>query len=134
MSVPLLAAAYSSLPARPLSRDEVAGLVSSAEAWNRRSGVTGQLLLVEDGDRVVRYVQWVEGPQGAVLDLVRRISNDPRHYDVRLSHLGPVAERRFPAWSMRERRVAAGVLDRARLWTPEAPHLPVRDAAFDVLD
>ena len=132
--MPVFAAAYSSLPARPLTRDEVAGLVASADAWNRRAGVTGQLLVVEDDGRVVRYVQWVEGPQEAVCDLVRRISNDARHYDVRLSHLGPVAERRFPAWSMRERRVAVEALDRARLWTPEAPHLPVKDVAFDVLD
>ena len=130
----LLAAGYSSLPARALARHEVDALVASAGAQNRRAGVTGRLLLVEDGGRVVRYVQWVEGPSGAVLDLVRRITNDARHYDVRLSHLGPVAERRFPAWSMDGRRVAAEALDRARLWTPEAPHLPVRDAAFDVLD
>ena len=108
--------------------------MARAAASNRRADVTGQLLLVEDGGRVVRYAQWIEGPRDALLDLLTRITNDARHYDVRLSHVGPVAARRFPAWSMRERRVVAEALDRARLWTPEAPHLPVKDAAFDVVD
>ena len=131
---PLFAAAYSSLPARPLTADEVRALVDRAEASNRRAGVTGQLLLVEDDGRVVRYVQWIEGPRDALLDLLTRITNDARHYDVRLSHVGPAAERRYPSWAMRERRASSDALDRARLWTPEAPHLPVRDAAFDVVD
>ncbi|MDT0632545.1 BLUF domain-containing protein [Rubrivirga sp. S365] len=131
---PLFAAGYSSLPARPLGSDEVAALVARASAANRRTGVTGQLLMIEGDGHVVRYAQWVEGPQDVVLDLLTRISNDARHYDVRLSFVGPVAERRFPAWSMRERRVPREALDRARLWTPEASNLPVRDAAFDVVD
>ena len=131
---PLFAAGYSSLPARALDDDEVYSLVARAATANRRNDVTGQLLLVEEGPRVVRYVQWIEGPREAVLDLLVQISNDARHYDLRLSHVGPVDARRYPAWSMRERRVPSVALDRARLWTPDAPNLPVTDAVFDVLD
>ena len=131
---PLFAAGYSSLPARPLDADEVRALVARAVASNRQNDVTGQLLLVEEGPRVVRYVQWIEGPRDPVLDLLVRITNDARHYDLRLSHVGPVAARRYPTWSMRERRVPSVALDRARLWTPDAPNLPVKDAVFDVLD
>lgn len=135
MTAPLLfAVGYSSLPARPLDAGEVDALVSRSVASNRTKGVTGQLLFVEGSDRVVRYVQWFEGPQDVALDLLRRISNDARHYDLRLSFVGPVAERRFPEWSMRHRRLTVDALDRARLWTPEAPNLPVRDAVFDVVD
>ena len=131
---PLFAASYSSLPARPLGPEEVDALVAWSVAANRRNDVTGQLLFVDDGDRVVRYVQWFEGPQDATLDLLQRISNDARHYDLRLAFVGPVAERRFPEWSMSHRRLPLDTLDRARLWTPEAPNLPIRDAVFDVVD
>lgn len=131
---PLFAASYSSVPAQPLTGGEVDALVSRAAAKNRKAGVTGQLMLVEDEGLIVRYVQWIEGPRDALLDLVVGITNDPRHYDVRLSHLAPAVERRYPDWSMRERRVSREILDKARLWTPTASHVPVKDAVFDILD
>ena len=130
---PLFAVGYSSVPARPLDAAETDALVSRSATSNRTKGVTGQLLFIEDGDRVVRYVQWFEGPQDVALDLLHRISNDDRHYDLRISFVGSVPERRYPEWSMRHRRLPTEALDRARVWTPEASNLPVRDAVFDIV-
>ncbi len=118
---PLFAVGYSSLPTRPLDDGEVEALVTRSSASNRQKDVTGQLLFVDDAYRVVRYVQWFEGPQEAVLDLLQRISNDARHYDLRLSFVGPVEERRYPEWSMRHRRLPVDALDRARRRPPTSP-------------
>ena len=54
-------------------------------------------MLVFDGQR---FCQQLEGPQKAVLKLIERIRNDPRHINVEIVHNGPLAGRRFQQFSL----------------------------------
>jgi Sensors of blue-light using FAD len=62
-------------------------------ANNRRDDVTGAL--IHDG---TWFAQVLEGAEGTVSATFERILRDPRHADVRLVKLQPVAERRFAGW------------------------------------
>jgi hypothetical protein len=89
--------------ARPGVGDaDVATILTTARAFNRRQGITG--CLVFDGGR---FAQWLEGPAAAVEALLRRIDRDPRHDDLRLVLVRPADRRAFGGWSM------AGVLAEA---------------------
>ena len=97
---PLHALAYVSTPTVPFSDRDLSDLLLSARRFNAAHGVTGKLVVLEDGDRVVRFAQWVEGPPAALETCLRRILADPRHGDVDVRRSGPVPARRFPVWDM----------------------------------
>lgn len=46
------------------------------------------------------YVQYLEGPENAIKDLMRTIDRDWRHKDVQELFHGHVSARRFPGWDM----------------------------------
>ena len=114
----LFAVGYVSIPTSPLSSEGVQRLLQEAQARNEADGITGQLILVESDPsgragppgRIIRYVQWIEGPPAAVQRCAVRISQDTRHTAFRLAYLGPVAERRYADWSMSIERVPTEVL------------------------
>ena len=75
---------------------EVAGIVAVSAVRNRARGVTGMLVTHE-----AWFIQTLEGARDTVVGLYEKIATDPRHEDVRLVSLEPVAERAFGAWGMR---------------------------------
>ena len=80
-------------PDQPLS--VVAEIAGRARQVNSELDITG--LLIFDGQR---FCQQLEGPQKAVLKLIERIRNDPRHVNVEVLHNGPLAGRRFQQFSL----------------------------------
>lgn len=73
----------------------VAEIAGRARVVNAELDVTG--LLIFDGQR---FCQQLEGPKKAVLKLIERIRNDPRHVNVEVLHHGPLAGRRFQRFSL----------------------------------
>ena len=85
---------------------------------NARDAVTGALICRAD-----IYLQLLEGPGDKVEAAFQRIGRDDRHLDVQRLVAGPVAERLFPDWAMRDDparswmwtqdEIAGGALERA---------------------
>jgi hypothetical protein len=94
------------------------GILLQARRNNPRNDLTGALIVRGD-----LYLQLLEGPQAAVDATFARIARDDRHLGVRLLVREIVAERLFPAWTMRDdpaqswlwsaAEVADGALERA---------------------
>lgn len=61
----------------------VKAIVQVARRHNAAHGITGALMF--DGER---FCQLLEGPPDEVTPLMQRITEDPRHTDVRLLHSG----------------------------------------------
>lgn len=97
--MPLTPALYEVLYVSTLAPDQppnvVADIAGRARVVNAELDVTG--LLIFDGQR---FCQQLEGPQKAVLKLIERIRNDPRHVNVEVIHHGPLAGRRFQQFSL----------------------------------
>lgn len=96
----LHALAYLSIPTVPFSDRDLSDLLLSARRHNARHDVTGKLVVLEEGDRVVRFAQWIEGPRIELETCIRRILDDPRHGSFDIRHQGPIDGRRFPGWDM----------------------------------
>lgn len=62
---------------------------------NAMMGITGLLLYIDGG-----FLQMLEGDELALRDLHTRISNDPRHWNVRLMMDREAKVRAFPSWSL----------------------------------
>ena len=97
---PLWAFAYVSAPTDPFSDRDLSDLLLSARRFNAAHGVTGKLVVLEEGHRVVRFAQWVEGPRAPLDACVERILDDPRHTILDVVHHERGAARRFPSWDM----------------------------------
>jgi hypothetical protein len=66
-------------------------LLSASRVNNARQQITG-LLLYRDG----AFMQFLEGPMGAVERLFRRIKTDERHFAIVTIAEGAIAHRHFP--------------------------------------
>ena len=66
-----------------------------SRAWNPKNGITGALMLDEDG-----FAQVLEGPSHAVKSLFGHIVCDRRHKDVEVMEADLHQERDFGSWSM----------------------------------
>jgi hypothetical protein len=97
----LWTALYISQAALDLSPADVSTLVERARVRNAEVGISGALLYYRS-----RFLQVLEGDRPAVEACLARIAQDPRHHEMYVVHQGPLAERSFGKWSMRE--VAAG--------------------------
>ncbi|WP_213953023.1 MULTISPECIES: BLUF domain-containing protein [unclassified Variovorax] len=86
---------YCSNLATGLSPAVVGTIVAHARVRNAQRGVTG--LLVFDG---YRFCHHFEGPRDTTVRLMDRISDDPRHTDVRVVYEGPLEQRRYPRFEM----------------------------------
>lgn len=95
----IVAALYEVLYVSTLAPDQplsvVAEIAGRARQANAELDITG--LLIFDGQR---FCQQLEGPQKAVLKLIERIRNDPRHINVEVLHHGALAGRRFQQFSL----------------------------------
>lgn len=70
-------------------------ILDSSRVNNAVLGVTGLLVCHDD-----RFIQVLEGSQGAVEDIMGRIMRDDRHRDVAIVFEGHVDQRSFGEWSM----------------------------------
>jgi hypothetical protein len=86
---------YASAVTRPLDGEGVTRLLAQAWLRNGLTGLTG--LLVFDSRH---FLQAIEGSPRALSDLYAHLLKDTRHRDLVLLKCGPIAERRFPDWSM----------------------------------
>lgn len=66
-------------------------LVERARHANQVRGLTGQLIYFDHS-----FMQYLEGPPGALELLWRQLQRDPRHYDVELLARYPLSRRRYP--------------------------------------
>ena len=97
---PIHAFAYLSTPTAPFADRDLSDLLLAARYANAAHEVTGKLVVLETDAGVVRFAQWVEGPEAGLAAVVDRILADPRHADVEVRRQGPVPARRFPGWDM----------------------------------
>lgn len=74
---------------------EIAAILDRSRANNARDDVGGALMF---NGRA--FGQVLEGPATAVEAAFERIQSDPRHAEVTVLSLGPIATRGFPGWSM----------------------------------
>ncbi len=91
---------YTSVAARPFTDDELDALLQQARARNAALGITG-MLSYRDGS----FVQFLEGPEPRLAELMADISADARHTDVRVLIDEPIAQRQFSSWTMGYRRM-----------------------------
>lgn len=86
---------YISVAREPICPEMLDSILSASRENNRREGVTGLLVA---GTR--RFLQALEGPEQAVLDIYARIRKDPRHHGLVLLTGRGVERRAFGQWSM----------------------------------
>ncbi|MET0297389.1 MAG: BLUF domain-containing protein [Microbacterium sp.] len=91
---------YVSTAVEPFDDPRLEALLEQSRRANARDGITGILLY-----RRGRFIQFLEGPEGPVRDLVARIGRDPRHTGVRVMIDGHPEARQFEEWTMGYERV-----------------------------
>jgi hypothetical protein len=88
---------YVSIAEVPFTSVDLVNLTSRSEYANEKRDITGYLWF--DGSM---FMQYLEGPAGAIDTLETKITSDPRHSIVkRFTCSLPADERRFTGWSMR---------------------------------
>lgn len=91
---------YVSAATVPLSEDELEALLTKSRCNNPQKDITG-ILLYHDGN----FMQIIEGPKQAAIELYARIQVDPLHKSV-ITLLSQAAEQRlFADWSMEFRNL-----------------------------
>jgi len=73
----------------------ISGLIQQSRAANSTAGITGVLLFTGGC-----FLQFLEGPQPAVAETMRRIESDQRHRRLRVLLRENATARRTPQWSM----------------------------------
>ena len=91
----MLRVIYTSVQRAGLLRDHLEKLCQHAAAKNSSLDVTG--LLLSNG---LEFMQCIEGPDEAVIQVYKKIVQDPRHDDIRLLVSVQTQERLFPNWGM----------------------------------
>ncbi|MCU1405148.1 MAG: photopigment and puc expression activator [Glaciihabitans sp.] len=91
----MLSIVYVSVATRPMTDQDVAGLLVQARANNLRDGLTGALLY-RDG----RFIQILEGPDEQVRVKFATIATDSRHRSVHKMNEKAIGARQFPDWTM----------------------------------
>ncbi|WP_322409892.1 BLUF domain-containing protein [Microbacterium invictum] len=97
----LVSVVYVSRAKADVGDDTLRDILTESRENNAQSGVTGVLLYREG-----QFVQVLEGPRDTVESLVRTITDDPRHTDIRVVLDEPIDERQFGEWTMEFRPVA----------------------------
>ena len=104
------AVVYVSEAVKPFVRNQVKELVDISSENNRKVGITGYLSYSDGG-----FLEYLEGPENAVDELMRVINLDDRHTIKRTLDLGELSQRRFGSWDLMdicsEQSVDIGLLD-----------------------
>ncbi len=95
--------AYLSAAAPGIGENDVHAILRKSTANNRRDGLSGMLLLVDQ-----TFFQVLEGPKETVERTFGRISRDPRHSAIMRVIEQEKPERSFPRWSMGFEKIAYG--------------------------
>ena len=74
---------------------ETARIVSTSRVNNTRLGITGALACTQD-----HFAQLLEGNDENLDDLMHRIEQDDRHFDLTVLRIEPATRRRLPDWSL----------------------------------
>lgn len=106
---------YTSVAAEGLNSADVFKIVEDSSRRNPVRDITGFLIF----DRT-RFLQYVEGPQVALDELLETLATDKRHHSVRVLHRSQAEQRLFPRWAMRR----AGATAEQELDTIRATRLP----------
>ena len=86
---------YVSRAVGPQTSTVTASILSTAQARNRDSGISGVLC---QGQGL--YLQVLEGERSAVNRLYAQILTDRRHKDIEMLRFEEITQRRFADWSM----------------------------------
>lgn len=86
---------YVSTASWKMSDGDLNTILDVSRANNFRLNVTGLLLHLDHG-----FLQILEGPEDAVLEIFRHIERDHRHIGIRVLIRQDVPERLFGEWSM----------------------------------
>lgn len=87
--------AYTSRSTRPLEPVEFSRLLRRARSRNLAAGIGGVLLYSG-----TRFLHILEGPPEAVEETFDRVSQDPRHEDIRVLIDEPISYSGYPGWAM----------------------------------
>ncbi len=87
---------YASVQAKSIGLQDARAIVAAAKRRNEPENITG-LLVFANGF----FLQPLEGGAAAVTATFARITQDPRHRDLRLLGVRTSDQRSFPRWSMR---------------------------------
>lgn len=90
----LVGIAYCSRPVE-FSFEEVENILRVSQEKNAQAAITGAL--VYDN---FTFLQWLEGDPIAIREVFERLSDDPRHTDIKLIAVRKLSDRLFPDWSM----------------------------------
>ena len=82
-------------PAQALMDSRLQDILETAAKNNQQSDITGALLFSGR-----HFAQVLEGPEAAINDRFRLISQDTRHHNVTPLLYEPAGERQFKGWSM----------------------------------
>jgi len=97
----MIRSVYVSSAVRLMTDEELLELLEMSRRNNERLEVTG-LLLYQDGN----FMQLIEGPDRAVVELQQRIELDPRHRQIITILREPTEERLFSDWAMSFRNLS----------------------------
>jgi hypothetical protein len=110
---------YSSRRTDPDPTGIVESILESAQRNNALLGLTGALVFDHRF-----FVQLLEGSRATVTDMFLRISQDPRHAEIRLMRVDETARRRFPVWYMHHAAMRGSGLISARAYMPQSDFEP----------
>jgi hypothetical protein len=91
----LFSLVYSSTATEQFDDDELQQLLTESRAFNEGEDISGMLLY-----RGGRFIQFLEGPEDRVRQLMTTIGDDPRHENVRVLLDGHPDARQFAEWTM----------------------------------
>lgn len=86
---------YQSTATHPFGSLHLFNLLIEARKKNKQLDITGHLLYCD-----MTFTQCIEGPPASIQTLWNSLQKDDRHHNLELLSRHPIAERRFPDWSM----------------------------------
>lgn len=99
-----------------LLRDEVENILASSARNNPARGITG--ILLYNGRN---FLQLLEGEEAELVDLMVRITHDPRHTGVSMLEHRQISQRVCPDWAMKRVMIAESVDNRREALEAELP-------------
>ena len=94
---------YVSTAAKLFDAIELDQILKESRAWNKQVDITG-LLLYKEGN----FMQFLEGPKEAVLEILGKIKTDPRHHSMMIIFQEEHRLREFSTWTMGFERIGPG--------------------------
>ena len=86
---------YISRASESCDRAAVQSILQSSRKNNPINGITGLLV-----HKAPQFLQYLEGPNGAIRELYEKIKSDDRHNSVKIISRGEIDVRIFPNWEM----------------------------------